>query len=118
LAAVRNVPGVESAAFTSQLPLSGDLQTYGVHLEARPAAHEREAGSAFRYAVTPDYFHAMQIPLLRGRRLGPADDTSSAHVVLVNERFVQQAFGATDPIGQRLRVGATDQPWAAIVGGG
>lgn len=116
LAAVRGVPGVETAAFTSQLPLSGDMDTYGVHLEARPAAHEQEDGSALRYAVTPEYFDAMRIPLLRGRQLTPADDTASAHVVLVNERFAQQAFGATDPLGQRLRLGATDQPWTTIVG--
>jgi putative ABC transport system permease protein len=116
LDAVRAVPGVASAAFTSQLPLSGDLDKYGVHLEARPGPYSQADGSALRYAVTPDYFDAMRIPLLHGRLLEPADDSASTHVLVVNERFAQQAFGDSDPLGQRLRLGAADQPWATIVG--
>src|SRR6185312_16264161 len=59
LQAVRGVPGVTAAAYTSQLPLSDDLDIYGVHLEREndPA----NDGAALRYAVTPDYFTTMGI---------------------------------------------------------
>jgi putative ABC transport system permease protein len=51
LEAVRHVPGVESAAFVNQVPLSGDYEVYGMEFEAFP--HQQEAG--FRYAVSPGY---------------------------------------------------------------
>ena len=55
------MPGVTAAAFTSQLPLSGDLDIYGVHLERE--TDPANDGAALRYAVTPGYFEAMGIPL-------------------------------------------------------
>ncbi len=64
LRAVRQVPGVVDAAFTSQLPLSGDFDSYGVEFEAHPGDLSSEG---FRYAVDPSYFGVMKIPLLRGR---------------------------------------------------
>ena len=63
LAAVRRVPGVSAAAFTQQLPLSGDLDVYGVHLER--TRNRRTTGRRFA-AVTPDYFAAMRIPACAG----------------------------------------------------
>ncbi len=69
LEAVRRVPGVTSAAFTSQLPLSGDFDVYGVQFELRTATTE----GALRYAVSPGYFETMRIPLRRGRLLDERD---------------------------------------------
>ena len=56
LDAVRQVPGVVDAAFTSQLPLSGDLDGYGVRFESAPEAGPNDPQSALRYAVTPQWF--------------------------------------------------------------
>lgn len=69
LQAVRQVPGVEEAAFTSQLPLSGDFDTYGLQFEAFP---NDGSEPGYRYAVSPDYFEVMHIPLRHGRWLGKA----------------------------------------------
>ena len=69
LEAVRQVPGVSAAAFTSQLPLTGDDDAYGVHLESIPTAAANEAHDGYRYAVSPGYFAAMGIPLRAGRAL-------------------------------------------------
>ena len=66
LDAVKQVPGVERAALTGQLPLSGDSDVYGVQFEA-DGADAPASGGAFRYAVSPGYFETMGIPLLRGR---------------------------------------------------
>jgi putative ABC transport system permease protein len=116
LDAVRAVPGVSSAALTSQLPLSGDFQKYGLHLESAPALDPRADGSGFRYAVTPDYFRTMLIPLRHGRLLDERDRLDAPPVVVINESFARRRFAGTDPIGQRIRVGSMDQPWATIVG--
>jgi putative ABC transport system permease protein len=113
LDAVRRVPGVSAAAFTSQLPLSGDLDAYGVHLESDQ--DPGGIGSALRYMVTPGYAGAMRIPLRRGRLLD-AHDGPGARSVLVNESFAARVFGSQDPLGKRLRFGPDDGRWSTIVG--
>jgi hypothetical protein len=68
LEAVRQLPGVAAAAFTSQLPFSGDLDDgYGVHFESSPTGNPEADSGALRYAVSPGYLEAMAIPLRRGR---------------------------------------------------
>jgi putative ABC transport system permease protein len=114
LAAVRRVPGVTSAAFTQQLPLSGDLDVYGVHLERN--RDPKDDGAALRYAVTPEYFAAMRIPLLRGRFLDSHDVAGAPRSVVINESFARAEFGKDDPIGQRLKAGPDDGQWYTIVG--
>ncbi|HEU5218178.1 MAG TPA: ABC transporter permease [Gemmatimonadales bacterium] len=114
LEAVRQVPGVRSAGFTAQLPLSGDLDMYGVHFEREldPA----NDGPALRYAVTPGYFETMGIPLRRGRLLDGHDEAGAPRAAVINETFAAQAFPGQDPIGQRFRFGPTDGEWFSIVG--
>jgi putative ABC transport system permease protein len=113
LEAVRHVPGVTAAAFTSQLPLSGDLDEYGAHFEN----DSPEAGySVFRYAVTPGYFETTGIPLRHGRLLDSHDVAGAPVAVLISESFAKRKFPGQDPIGRRLRVGPSDGPWDTIVG--
>lgn len=117
LAAVRAVPGVESAALTSQLPLSGDYDSYGIHVETKPRANPEEDPSEFRYAVSAGYFEAMRIPLRRGRFLTASDRADQPPVVVINESFARKIWPNEDPIGQRVRMGAADTgPWRTIVG--
>ncbi len=117
LEAVRQVPGVAAAAFTSQLPLSGDFESFGVQFEVDQNANA-EAG--FRYAVSPGYFDTMRIPLRRGRLLNAHDMAGSPTVVLISESFARRKFPNQDPLGKRVRVGPdigrADRPWGMIVG--
>jgi putative ABC transport system permease protein len=117
LEAVRQVPGVASAAFTSQLPLSGDYESFGVQFAADPNDNS-EVG--LRYAVSPGYFEAMRIPLRRGRVLDEHDGVGAPLAVLLSESFARRKFPGRDPIGQRLRVGPdigrADRPWGTVVG--
>ena len=117
LEAVRDVPGVVAAAYTSQLPLSGDLEDgYGVHLESTQTGNPEADGAALRYAVSPGYFEAMAIPLLRGRLLNERDVAGAPPAVLISESLAKSNFPDQDPIGRRLRVGSNDGPWFTIVG--
>src|SRR5208337_2117789 len=125
LEAVRQVPGVAAAAFTTQLPLSGDLESFGAQFESYPNADPEDA---LRYAVNPRYFEAMRIPLRRGRLLDERDAPPwRAHVppetpqaILISESLAKRKFPGQDPIGQRVRIGPdidqADQPWHTIVG--
>jgi putative ABC transport system permease protein len=114
--AVRQVGGVTSAAITSQLPLSGDFDVYGVQFES----HASTADAALRYSISPDYFKTMDIPLRRGRLINERDAAGAPGVVLISESFAKRKFGDQDPIGQRVRVGLdalhADRPWSTIVG--
>jgi putative ABC transport system permease protein len=117
LDAVRHVPGVVSAGFTSQVPLSGDYDVYGAQFEKDNSS---SGDGAFRYAVTPGMVETMRIPLRRGRLLDEHDNAGAPVAVLINESFAKQKFGTEDAIGQRLRLGPdaghADRPWATIVG--
>ena len=116
LDAVRAVPGVSAAAFTSQLPLTGDYDMYGVHFESSPLPPSNQDHGAFRYAVSPDYLAAMGIALKRGRGLTANDRAGTPLAVLINDTFARRRFGDRDPIGQRLHVGPNTGPWFTIVG--
>jgi putative ABC transport system permease protein len=120
LEAVRAVPGVDAAAFTSQLPLSGDLDAYGVLFQSIPLATQNDYGSALRYAVTPGYLETMRIPLRRGRLLNERDATGGPEAILINESFARRVFPGRDPVGERVRfgpeIGSADRPWDVVVG--
>ena len=114
---VRRVPGVAVAALTSQVPLSGDDDRYGLHLVPAAEADPGElGGGTYRYAVTPGYLQAMGIPLLRGRWLGSADDAGAPRVAVVSASLARRRFPGLDPIGHRVRVGPADSPPYTIVG--
>jgi putative ABC transport system permease protein len=115
LDAVKRVPGVQAAAFTNALPLSGDgfLDQYGVNFEIDHDPNKSE--QAMRYAVTPGYFQTMKIPLIRGRFLNEGDRAGAPLVALISESFAKRKFGSLDPLGQRIHIGRPDH-WYTIVG--
>jgi putative ABC transport system permease protein len=115
--AVRAVPGVAAAGWTSQLPLSGDYDKYGAQFESSPAESDEGDHSALRYAVSPGYFETMRIPLRRGRLLDAHTEVSGAPVaVVISESLAKRRFPGADPIGRRMHLGRTDLPWYTVVG--
>jgi len=114
LDAVRSVPGVQSAATTSLVPLSGDLDVYGAHLERDHDA--QNDGAATRYAVAPEYFGVMGIRLLRGRLLSASDGRNAPRAAVVSQSFAKVAFGDDNPLGQRFRFGPPEGDWYTVVG--
>jgi predicted permease len=97
---VAALPGVRAAGFTQLLP----LQSWGWEAEfaikGRPPGPAR-ARAELRY-VTPGYFRAMGIPLVRGRLFTPADTADSPRVVLVNQVLARRYLGGADAVGLEL----------------
>ena len=116
LEAVAGVAGVASAGWTSQLPLSGDVSIYGVHLAPNPAQEIEEDSGAFRYAVSPGYFKTMGIPLRRGRLLNAHDVAGAPLAAVISESFAHRRFPGSDPIGRRLHVGPVSGESYTVVG--
>jgi len=116
LATVKAVPGVEAAGWTSQLPLGGNFDQWGVQIEGKLLAHPEQAPSADRYAVSPEYLQAMRIPLLRGRALTAEDGAGAPPVALINATFARLGWAGAEPLGQRVQLGGPDKPWRTVVG--
>jgi predicted permease len=95
--AMRQIPGVQHAAVGLSLPYERALNT-GLKL-----SDGKEAGqmivTSMAY-VTPDYFGALQIPILMGRAFTDADGPDSQHVAIVNQTFARKFFHGTSPIGR------------------
>jgi putative ABC transport system permease protein len=114
LDAVRQVPGVTAAAFTSQLPLSGDSDEYGARFEDDDL---ESSYPVFRYAVTPGYFETIGIPLRRGRLLEARDVAGAPGAIIISESLAKHRFPGQDPLGKRVHVGGlVDAPLFTIVG--
>jgi putative ABC transport system permease protein len=116
LAAVRGVPGVQQAAFTTLLPLSDDspvVGQYGAQFDDQDA----DSGyTVFRYAVSPGYCETMGIPLIGGRLLDQHDIAGAPQAALISESLARHHFGSRNPIGSRLHVGPRNRPWYTVVG--
>ncbi len=94
-----NTPGVAAAAAVTQLPLSGAVLSSSFDPE-HGDQHRRLDGDL--RGVTPDYFKALQVPLIRGRAFATADGGSTP-VAIVDEEFARRMWPGQDPIGRRMR---------------
>ena len=99
--AVRQVPGVTSAALTSQVPMGPGGNGNGLIPEGRAFVPEQAINSRLRI-VTPGYFETLQIPIVRGRPLSDADRRGGLKVMVISEALAKAAFPDQDPIGKRI----------------
>ena len=117
---VEALPGVESASFTSQLPLVGVNDLSGdVTVEGRlvDPTHPNPV-TAWRM-VTSDYFKTMGIAVLQGRPFTPADGEKAAGVAVVDEDLAKRLWPGVSPLGRRLHLNARTpelSQWRTVVG--
>ncbi|HJU72326.1 MAG TPA: ABC transporter permease [Gemmatimonadaceae bacterium] len=110
LSGVRALPGVESAAYTSGLPM---VLTGGITRIQIPGVESpRDARSASIRIISSQLFETMKIPLRAGRDIGAGDLADRQKVAVVSESFVNRYWPNTDPIGQEFQT--RNQTWAVI----
>ena len=115
IARLRALPGVEAVAMAGQIPLGGNGDRWGFHVQGRPSGPQDP--SVERYSVTPDYFSVMRIPLRRGRLFTAADRAGAEQVMVIGEQTARTLWPNEDPIGHHVRIGgASSGPWRTIVG--
>ena len=112
---LKALPGVQAAGITQSMPIIGDY-VLGFNIEGRPAMDPADLPSTTYYAVTPDYFRAMGIRLIRGRLFTAQDDAKSPRVAIINETLARQHFPNEDPIGKRINITNGPDTWREIVG--
>ncbi len=100
LAALRQLPGVQSVALTSVAPLTGETWVDNLSRPDHPVPAGREPPINVRF-INPDYLPTMQIPLVSGRNIVAAD-RANPYVALISERTAREAFPGENPIGRKI----------------
>jgi len=114
VAALRGIPGVASVAMTDSLPPNGARHWYSsMAIAGKPPLSSEDIVSA--RAVTPDYFNALGIRILRGRGFSDADGRSTEHLMVINQELATLMFPDQDPLGQQIRPDK-DEPFYRVIG--
>jgi predicted permease len=101
---VSGIPGVQSAAITSLVPLSGDDSEIAFWLGKGPQPPQDQMASTLMYIVTPGYLRAMGIPLKEGRFFTEHDTVASPLVVVVDEVMAEHLFPGQDALGKQFNL--------------
>jgi putative ABC transport system permease protein len=102
--AVEAVPGVRETALSCAPPIQGPCYGMPMQVAGRPFVDRANRQGGFFKVVSPSYFSALGIQLLRGRALSDRDVKGSPPVLLINERFAKRNFEHEDPLGQRILI--------------
>jgi putative ABC transport system permease protein len=113
---LRSLPGVESVAAGSSLPLQSYNGGMGVIIEGQPEPLPGTLPIISSIDAMPGYFHALETPILAGRDFKSSDNATALPVAIVNQSFVRQFFPDGDALGKRFRGSREGSPWISIVG--
>jgi putative ABC transport system permease protein len=120
LESVRALPGVESAALGTNVPLTNSHSRGDITVEGMPLPAPGNFPHPDRHAVSPGYLRTLGVRLLGGRDFTDADSETLPKVALINARIARDLFPGQDPVGKRFITGRPDpgrQPvWITIVG--
>jgi predicted permease len=100
VSAMEAIPGVESAALASTLPVQSGNSVW-IEFEGRA---ETEGHNEVSYrAISPEYFTTMRAKLVQGRLFSDADDISKPHVAIIDRSLARKFFPGQNPVGKRIR---------------
>jgi len=117
-AALRRLPGIRAVSFTDSVPPGGwnsGSRYSDLAAEDKPRAAQGTGGSVVTRQVTPDYFRALNIPIVRGRNFTEQDRSSSEHLVVISTLLAARLFAGEDPLGKSIRRGQ-NEPREIVVG--
>jgi putative ABC transport system permease protein len=118
LARLRHLPGLTAIALSDTLPPSGAMRSTiysAIEVTGRPRPIEETGGMVGWRAVTPDYFSALGITILRGREFTHEDQAPSGHSIILSDSLARRLFPDSDAIGKIMRFGLAG-PWRTVVG--
>ncbi|MGH9702529.1 MAG: ADOP family duplicated permease, partial [Candidatus Acidiferrales bacterium] len=115
----RALPGVESAALGTNVPLSFDHRRSDLTIEGQPQPAPGEYAHPDFHIVSSGYTETLSVALLRGRSFTESDNELGMPVALINAALARRYWPNEDPIGKRIlqgHRGSDTNPWIAIVG--
>jgi putative ABC transport system permease protein len=102
---LESLPGVQAAAATIMLPVQGGVDLpFNIAGKAPSKGNQYNGDEQWR-SVSPHYFDAFRVPVLRGRAFRDTDTANSARVVLINEAMAKKYWPKEDPVGQVITIG-------------
>jgi putative ABC transport system permease protein len=112
------LPGVQTAGFSTILPLAGTNSDSSFAIEGQPSNDRTPSPDEENRQVSPDYFRALEIPLIKGRFFTDADKTDAPPVIIVNQAFAKKFWPKQDAVGKRIVMGGVSEHpnWITIVG--
>jgi predicted permease len=115
---VRTLPGVQSVAVAGNLPFTYNGDSTLIAVEGIPDPPIDQWPDVIYRTVGPGYLATMGIPLVRGRDFNDQDTLDTTPVVVISEKTAKRYWPNEDPIGKRLKTGATasDVPWRTVIG--
>ncbi len=117
---VRVLPGVESAAVGTVVPLMGNHNRADITLEGLPLPTPGNFPHPDYHNISPGYLHTLGVPLLRGRDFTVQDNENTERVGLINARLAHQFWPNEEAVGKRFMFGRPDpktpSKWITIVG--
>ena len=116
---IKSSPGVAAVGTTYSLPMSSVALAWGpITIEGYVPKNSADFVMSNERFVSPGYFPAMGVALVRGRYFDERDVKGAPETVIVNENLAQRFWPNEDPIGKRLERGDRDdkEPWRTIVG--
>jgi putative ABC transport system permease protein len=116
---VRNLPGVVEAGATTNIPFGSNWSTGSFTVEGYQPPEGQPSPWGDLRLVTPGFFEAMKVSLVKGRYFTDADREGSVPVVIVDREQVRRYWPDTDPIGKRVTFGDPDEgevEWITVVG--
>jgi putative ABC transport system permease protein len=99
---VRRLPGVSAVAICSNEPFDHHEWDSSFHITGTPPDPKGQEPISEMALVSPDYFHALDMAILRGRDFGPEDVSGRPGTVVIDELAAQKFFPGTDPIGKQI----------------
>ena len=102
---LRRVPGTLAVGMADSIPPGGSLgfRYSDLVVEGRPPTPPGNGGTVVGRFVTPEYFHALNIPIVRGRDFAEQDRTGNEHEAILSRLLAARLFPNEDPIGKRLK---------------
>lgn len=116
---VRRLPGVSAWALSDSLPPGGAMRSTvfaGITVEGHPRFAEGTGGMVGWRAVTPGYFGALRIPILRGRAFEEADRNPDQHAIVLSDSLARRLFPGENAVGRRLQRFREQPVWFTVVG--
>jgi putative ABC transport system permease protein len=116
LARLATRPEAQAVGIVSALPLGKNGARIQGDLIVEGETAERDGVSASKLAIGADYFHAMGIPLLKGRLFNDRDTETAAGVLIISESLARSLWPDEDAIGKRLNIGFRGETWREVIG--
>ena len=116
--ALRRLPGVSLVAVSDTIPPGGfhhDQIYSNIAVDGRPAPTGETGGMVTWRWVTPAYFNALDIPIVRGSGFNVAQQASTDHFIILSNLLAARLFPGQEPIGQRVKPAPND-PWYTVEG--